>query len=63
MQCSIILDSSNKQVKDFQGEICSVKEHVQGAYCGIKLLASEEEMKSFMGDHFIDPSILQSETE
>ena len=63
MQCSIILDSSNRQAKDFKGEICSVKEHVQGVYCGIKLLASEEEMKSFMGDHFIDPSILQSETE
>jgi len=63
MQCSIILDSSNRQAKDFKGEICSVKEHAQGVYCGIKLLASEEEMKSFMGDHFIDPSILQSETE
>lgn len=63
MQCSIILDSSNRQAKDFKGEVCSVKEHAQGAYCGIKLLASEEEMKSFMGDHFIDPSILESETE
>ncbi|WP_372761331.1 flagellar brake domain-containing protein [Pseudoalteromonas sp.] len=62
MQCSVMLDNGHNQ-KDFQGEICSVKEHANGAHCGIRLLASEDEMKSFMGDHFIDPSILDSEAE
>jgi len=54
-QCTVILDTNNK---DFQGEICSVKEHSSGVNCGIRLLASEDEMKAFMKEHFIDPSVL-----
>ena len=56
MQCTVVLNSSDK---DFEGEICSVKEHVAGVHCGIKLLASEDEMKTFMKEHFIDPSALE----
>ena len=60
MQCTVILNSSDK---NFEGEVCSVKEHTTGARCGIKLLASEGEMQTFMKDHFIDPSTLESTTE
>lgn len=56
MQCTVILDTNSK---DFHGKICSVKEHASGVNCGIKLLASEEEMKTFMKEHFIDPSALE----
>ena len=56
MQCTVILNSRDK---DFEGEICSVKEHAAGVRCGIKLLASEDEMKTFMKEHFIDPSALE----
>lgn len=56
MQCTVILNSSDKS---FEGEICSAKEHVAGVHCGIKLLASEDEMKTFMKEHFIDPSALE----
>ena len=60
MQCTVILNSSDKS---FEGEICSVKEHVAGVRCGIKLLASEDEMKTFMKEHFIDPSALEPTVE
>ena len=60
MQCTVILNSSDKS---FEGEICSVKEHVAGVHCGIKLLASEDEMKAFMKEHFIDPSALEPTVE
>ena len=56
MQCTVVLNSSDN---DFEGEICSVKEHAAGVHCGIKLLASEDEMKTFMKEHFIDPSALE----
>ncbi|MBA6409205.1 MAG: flagellar brake protein [Pseudoalteromonas distincta] len=60
MQCTVILNSSDKS---FEGEICSAKEHVAGVRCGIKLLASEDEMKTFMKEHFIDPSALEPTVE
>ncbi|MBH0027750.1 flagellar brake protein [Pseudoalteromonas sp. SWN29] len=60
MQCTVILNSSDKS---FEGEICSVKEHVTGVRCGIKLLASEDEMKTFMKEHFIDPAALEPTVE
>ncbi|CAM3094402.1 flagellar brake domain-containing protein [Pseudoalteromonas distincta] len=60
MQCTVILNSRDK---DFEGEICSVKEHAAGVRCGIKLLASEDEMKTFMKEHFIDPSALEPTVE
>ena len=58
MQCIIMLDSS---AQNFEGEVCSVKEHDAGTRCGIKLLASEDEMNTFMKEHFIDPSMLEFE--
>ncbi|MBB1385549.1 flagellar brake protein [Pseudoalteromonas sp. SG45-5] len=58
MQCTVMLDSSGK---NFAGEVCSVKGYSAGAKCGIKLLASEDEMRTFMREHFIDPSMLNSE--
>ncbi|KAA1163598.1 flagellar brake domain-containing protein [Pseudoalteromonas fuliginea] len=58
MQCTIMLDSS---AQNFEGEVCSVKEHDAGIRCGIKLLASEDEMNTFMKEHFIDPSMLEFE--
>jgi hypothetical protein len=60
MQCTVILNSSDKS---FEGEICSVKDHAAGVHCGIKLLASEDEMKAFMKEHFIDPSALEPTVE
>ncbi|MDC9511185.1 PilZ domain-containing protein [Pseudoalteromonas sp. Angola-4] len=56
MQCTVTVDTNNKA---FTGEICSVKPHAAGVNCGIKLLASEEEMKAFMKEHFIDPAMLE----
>ncbi|GAA61681.1 hypothetical protein P20652_3570 [Pseudoalteromonas sp. BSi20652] len=57
MQCTVMLNSSDK---NFKGEVCSVKDHSSGVRCGIKLLATEDEMKVFMKEHFIDPSVLES---
>lgn len=55
MACVVMLGSTGK---DFKGEICSVKDHNTGVRCGIKLLASEEEMRAFMKEHFIDPAMI-----
>ncbi|GAB0111926.1 flagellar brake domain-containing protein [Pseudoalteromonas distincta] len=60
VQCTVVLSNRDK---DFEGEICSVKKHVAGVHCGIQLLASEDEMKAFMKEHFIDPSALESPVE
>ena len=55
-QCTVVLGSNGK---DFEGEVCSVKDHNAGVRCGIKLLASKEEMKAFMKEHFIDPAMIE----
>jgi hypothetical protein len=60
MQCTVILDSSKKE---FEGEVCSIKDYAAGLRCGIRLLASENEMKTFMKDHFIDPSVFDPAVE
>ncbi|WP_213611837.1 flagellar brake protein [Pseudoalteromonas sp.] len=54
-RCNVIFDSET----EYEGQICSVKKHAKGIYCGIRLFASEEQMKTLMGDHFIDPSALE----
>lgn len=36
-----------------------MKDHNTGVRCGIKLLASKEEMKAFMKEHFIDPAMIE----
>ena len=55
-QCTVVLGSNSK---GFEGEVCSVKDHNTGVRCGIKLLASKEEMKAFMKEHFIDPAMIE----
>lgn len=55
-QCTVVLGSNSK---GFEGEVCSVKDHYAGVRCGIKLLASKEEMKAFMKEHFIDPAMIE----
>ena len=58
-QCNIVLDKTNKGITEFSGQICSIKSRAAGAQFGIQLLASEDEMKAFMKDHFIDLSVLE----
>ena len=58
-QCNIVLDKSNKGATEFSGQICSIRTRATGSQFGIQLTASEEEMKSFMKDHFIDLSVLE----
>ena len=58
-QCHIMLDKNNKGVTEFSGQICSVKSHATSAQFGIQLTASEDEMKIFMKDHFIDLTVLE----
>ncbi len=57
MRCIVVFDEDTKH----EGQICSVKKHAKGIYCGIRLFASEEQMKALMGDHFIDPNALEVE--
>jgi hypothetical protein len=61
MACTVIIENTSTGAKTFTGEVCSIKEkeHKLGLLCGIKLLASEVEMESFMKDHFIDVSVLK----
>ncbi|BDF95957.1 MULTISPECIES: flagellar brake domain-containing protein [Pseudoalteromonas] len=58
-QCNIVLDKSNKGTTEFSGQICSIKSRAMGAQFGIQLSASEDEMKTFMKEHFIDLSVLE----
>ena len=57
MRCKVVFDGDTQH----EGQICSVKKHANGICCGIRLFASEEQMKTLMGDHFIDPSALEVE--
>ena len=57
MRCTVVFDGYTKH----EGQVCSVKKHASGICCGIRLFASEEQMKALMGDHFIDPSALEVE--
>ncbi len=57
MRCIVVFNCNT----EYEGQICSVKKHANGICCGIRLFASEEQMKTLMGDHFIDPSALEVE--
>lgn len=56
-RCTIIFDGETEH----EGQICSVKKHATGLCCGVRLFASEEQMKTLMGAHFIDLAALNIE--
>ncbi|MGS0537133.1 PilZ domain-containing protein [Pseudoalteromonas sp. SaAl2] len=58
-QCNILLDKENKGMREFSGQICSVRSLATQVQFGVQLHASEDEMKKFMKDHFIDLSVLE----
>lgn len=60
-ECTVSLKNSSNETKNFQGQLCSIKEQGDSMSCGIKILASENEVKDFMKENFIDPSILGAE--
>ncbi|MCQ8880068.1 flagellar brake protein [Pseudoalteromonas shioyasakiensis] len=58
-QCNILLNKENQGMREFSGEICSVRSLATHVQFGVQLHASEDEMKKFMKDHFIDLSVLE----
>lgn len=59
-QVKLKLDKSSKGMSEFTGKICSIKSKSTSTQFGIQLLASEDEIKTFMQNHLIDLTVLES---
>lgn len=59
-QIKLVLDKASKGMSEFTGQICSIKSKSVSTQFGIQLLASEDEIKTFMQNHLIDLTVLES---
>ena len=59
-QIKLVLDKTKKGMSEFTGQVCSIKSTNACTQFGIQLLASEGEIKTFMQNHLIDLTVLES---
>jgi len=59
-EIKLVLDKANKNISEFAGKVCSIKNKGSNTQLGIQLLASEGEIKTFMQNHLIDLTVLES---